>query len=64
MRHVSDVFEGIYNDSAYYIFYIIANLGFWFLVMTGQALLMSPKGRNASRDGLVKLWDGGFYYLQ
>ena len=30
----------------------------------GQALLMSPKGRNASRDGLVKLWEGGFYYLQ
>ena len=28
------------------------------------ALLMSPKGRNASRDGLVKLWEGGFYYLQ
>ena len=32
------------------------------LVMTGQALLMSLKGRNASRDGLVKLWEGGFYY--
>ena len=31
---------------------------FWFLVMTGQALLMSPKGRNASRDGLVELWEG------
>ena len=30
----------------------------------GQALLMSPKGQNASRDGLVKLWEGGFYYLQ
>ena len=30
------------------------------LVMTGQALLMSPKGRNASRDGLVKLWEGAF----
>ena len=45
-------------------FYIIANMGFWILVMTGQALLMSPKGRNASRDGLVKLWEGGFCYLQ
>ena len=44
----------------YYIFHIIANMGFWFLVMTGQALLMSPKGRNASRDGLVKLWEGDF----
>ena len=30
------------------------------LVMTGQALLMSPKGRNASRNGLVKLWEGAF----
>ena len=39
---------------------IIANMGFWFLVMTGQALLMSPKGQNASRDGLIKLWEGGF----
>ena len=37
---------------------------FWFWVMTGQALLMSPKGQNASRDGLVKLWEGGFCYLQ
>ena len=27
----------------YYVFHIIANMGFWFLVMTGQALLMSPK---------------------
>ena len=42
-----------------YIFHIIANMGFWFLVMTRQALLMSPKGRNAPRDGLVKLWEGG-----
>ena len=32
--------------------------------ITGQALLMSPKGQNASRDGLVKLWEEGFYYLQ
>ena len=28
----------------------------WFrLLVTGQALLMSPKGRNASRYGLVKI---------
>ena len=38
----------------YDIFHIIAIMGFCFLVMTGQALLTSPKGRNASRDGLVK----------
>ena len=44
----------------YYIFRIIANMGFCFLVMAGQALLMSAKGRNASRDGLVKLWEGAF----
>ena len=25
------------------------------LLVTGQALLMSPKGQNASRDGLVKI---------
>ena len=41
----------------YYIFHAVANMGFCFLVMTGQALLMSPKGRNASRYGLVKLWE-------
>ena len=35
-------------------------MGFWFLVMTGQALLMSPKRRNESRDGLVILWEGAF----
>ena len=33
-------------------------------MMTGRALLMNPKGRNASRDDLVKLWEGGFYHLQ
>ena len=37
-----------------------SNMEFCFLVMTGQALLMSPKGRNASRDGLVKLWKEAF----
>ena len=45
-------------------FHIIANIGFWLLLMTGQALLMSPKGRKASMDGLVKLCKGGIYYLQ
>ena len=44
----------------YYIFHIMANMGFWFLVMTRQALLMSPKGRNTFRDGLVILWKGAF----
>ena len=42
----------------------ICDMGFWFLVMMGQTLLMSPKGRNASRDGIIKLWEGDFYYLQ
>ena len=36
----------------YYIFHIIVNIGFLFSVMTGQALLMSPKERNAS-TGMV-----------
>ena len=63
MHHARDVFEGICNRMILH-FYIIANMGFWSFVMTGQALLMSPKGRNASRDGLVKLWEEGFYYLQ
>ena len=57
MRRARDVFEGICNGK---IPHIIANLGFWFLLMTEQALLMSPKGRNASSDGLVKLWEGAF----
>ena len=34
-------------------FEISANLGYF--GVTGWALLMSPKGRNASRDGLVIL---------
>ena len=59
MRHTRDVCEGIFNRMILH-FHIIANMGFWFLVMTGRALLMSPKGQNASRDGLVKLWEGGF----
>ena len=44
----------------YCIFYVIANMGFCFLVMTGWALLMSPKGRNTSRDGLVQILEGVF----
>ena len=39
---------------------VVANTGFCFLVMMAQALLMSPKGRNASMDGLVKLWERAF----
>ena len=44
----------------YFVFHIIANMGFCFLVMMGHALWTSPKGSNASRDGLVKLWEGSF----
>ena len=39
-----------------YTFKISANVGCF--DVTGQALLMSPKGRNASRDVLVKLIAG------
>ena len=28
--------------------------------MTGQAMLMSPKGQNASRVRLAKIWQGAF----
>ena len=42
---------------------IWTNVRFCFLVMTGQTLLMSPKGRNASRDGRVTLWEGAFILL-
>ena len=63
MRHARDVCEGICNRMMLPC-HIIANMGVWLLVMTGQALLMSPKEENASRDGLVKLWQGGFCYLQ
>ena len=59
MSRARDVCEGICNRMILH-FHIIANKGLWFLVMTGQTLLMIPKGRNASRDGLVKLWDGAF----
>ena len=57
MRHARDVCERICNRMILH-FHIIAKMGFWLLVMTGQALLMGPKGQNASRDGLVKLWEG------
>ena len=59
MHHARDVCEGICNRKLLR-FHIIANMGFWLLVMTGQALLMSTKGRNASKDVLVKLWEGVF----
>ena len=57
VRRSRDVCEGICNTERYYIFRIIANMGFCFLVMTEQILRMSPQGQNASRDGLVKLWE-------
>ena len=59
IRCVRDVCEGICNRMILH-FHVIANMGYWFLVMTGQALLMNPKERNASRDGFVKLWEGAF----
>ena len=63
MCHMRDVCKGIHNRMILH-FHIIANMEFWFLVMTGQALPMSPKGQNESRVGLVKLREGGFCYLQ
>ena len=63
MRHARDVCEGICNRMMLHFLYY-CKYWFWFLVMTGQVLLMSPKGQNVSREGLVKLWEGGFYYLQ
>ena len=43
-----------------YIFHIIANMGLCFFVMTERVLLMSPNGRNASRNGLVILRERAF----
>ena len=62
MRSERDVCEGICNRMIHFSYY--CKYGILVLVMTGQALLMCPKGRNASRDGFVKLWEGGFCYLQ
>ena len=62
MRRMHDGCEGICNKMIQFSYY--CKYGVLVLVMTGQALLMSPKGQNASRDGLIKLWEGGFYYLQ
>ena len=42
------------NDTVHFSYY--CNYGVLLLVMTGQAPVMSPKGQNASRDDLVKLW--------
>ena len=42
------------------IFHIIANKEFYFLVMMRQAPLMSPKGQNVSKNGLIKLWEEVF----
>ena len=61
MRSARDVCEGISNKMIqYYIFHIMANMGFYFLVMTKHGLLMSTKKRKASRDGLAKLREGAF----
>ena len=57
MRRERDVCEEICNRMIHFSYYCKYGV----LAMTGQALLMSPKRRNASRDGLVKLWEGGFY---
>ena len=59
MRRARDVCEGICNRTilnfSYYHKY-----GVLVLVMTAQAVMMSPKERNTSRDGLVKLCEGLF----
>ena len=52
--------KGICNRKILHFLYYYEYGGVCFLVLTGEALLMSPKGQNASRDGLVKLWDGAF----
>ena len=59
MHHARDVCKEICNRMilhfSYYCKYGVLVFG-----DDGQALLMSPKGQNASRDGLVKLWEGFF----
>ena len=50
----------IASDHHNHIIHQYGVLGFCGLALTGQALLMSPKGQNTSRDGLVKLWEGAF----
>ena len=45
------MFASAYGDKRVYVIMKIKDL-IW---GTGQALLKSPRGRNASRDGLVKL---------
>ena len=62
MRSARDECEGICNRMKHFSYY--CKYGVLVLVLTGQALLMSSKGQNTSRDGLVKLWEGDFYYLQ
>ena len=59
MRRARDVCEGI-SDWKILHFSYYCKYGVCFLVMAGQALLMSPKGRNASENGLVKFWEGFF----
>ena len=59
MCRALDECEGICNSKILHFSYYCIH-GILFFVMMGQALLMSPKGRNASRDGLIKLWEGAF----
>ena len=62
MRRARDVCEGICNRMILNFSYN-CKYGVLVLVMMEQALLMSPKERNASRNGLVKLWEGVVYSL-
>ena len=57
MRRACDVAKKFVIERCY-ICHIIANMGFRFLVMAGQALMMNLKGGSASRDDLIKLWEG------
>ena len=49
-----------YNKSFTKILRIFHIIAIWGLVLTGQTMLMSPKGRNACSDGLVKSWERDF----
>ena len=51
-QDTNDMCKGICNRMIHFSYY--CKYGVLVLVMTGQALLMSPKGRKVSRDGLVK----------
>ena len=59
MHHARDVSGGICNRMIHLSYY--CKYGVLVFGDDGTGL---AKGRNAFRDGLVKLWEGGFYYLQ